>query len=154
MALDKNSLNKAMIIGRLGVDPEIRYTNNNVPVANLSIATTTTYRDRDGNNQEQTEWHRVTLFRQLAEVAENYLGKGQLVYVEGRLTTRQYEDREGNTRYSTEIVANSMNMLGGKGDASGGGQNREASEGQAQSQSNQQAAQEPGADQVDDDLPF
>lgn len=158
MALDKGSLNKVMLIGRLGADPEIRYTNSNVPVANLSIATSTTYRDKDGNNQENTEWHRVAAFNKIAEVAENYLGKGKLVYVEGRLQTRQYEDKEGNTRYSTEVLAYSMNMLGGKGDGSSSAgdnsaQQQSAPEPQAQAKAGG-SAPEPGADEVDDDLPF
>ncbi len=159
MALDKGSLNKVMLIGRLGADPEIRYTNNNVPVANLSIATSTTYRDKDGNNQENTEWHRVVAFNKLAEVAENYLAKGKLVYVEGRLQTRQYEDKEGNTRYSTEVMTYSMNMLGGKGDGSssggnGGAEQQKAQQAQAQGGQGDGSTTEPGADEVDDDLPF
>ncbi len=154
MAMDKNSLNKAMLIGRLGADPEIRYTNNNVPVANLSLATNTTYRDKDGNNQENTEWHRVVAFNKLAEIAENYLGKGRLVYIEGRLQTRQWEDKDGNTKYTTEIIANTLNMLGGRGDGQSQGGQSVAQEPQSQNQQNSQESPEPGADEVDDDLPF
>lgn len=153
MAIDKNSLNKAMIIGHVGADPEMRYTNNNTPVTNLSVATNTSSQDQDGNKQDQTEWHRVNLFSRLAEVAQNYLRKGSMVYVEGRLQTRQYQDRDGNTRYSTEILANNMTMLGNKGNSMDGNAQGAASGAQpaAQQQSQQQ---QPDASEPDDDLPF
>jgi len=157
MAIDKNSLNKVMLIGHLGADPEIRYTNNNVPVANLSIATNTTYRDKEGNNQDQTEWHRVVAFGKIAEVVENYLGKGRLVYVEGRLRTRQWEDKEGNNRYTTEVNAMSLNMLGG-GKSNGAGENTSAAAQEPNPQASQDSSSdsqaEAQANEVDDDLPF
>lgn len=149
MAIDRNSLNKAMIIGHVGADPEMRYTNNNTPVTNLSVATNTTTQDQQGNRQDQTEWHRVNLFGRLAEVAQNYLKKGSMVYVEGRLQTRQYEDRDGNTRYSTEILANTMTMLGNRSGAMDSN-NQEA----AGAQTAPQGQQQPDASEPDDDLPF
>ncbi len=149
MAIDRNSLNKAMIIGHVGADPEMRYTNNNTPVTNLSVATNTTSQDQQGNRQDQTEWHRVNLFGRLAEVAQNYLKKGSMVYVEGRLQTRQYEDRDGNTRYSTEILANTMTMLGNRSGAMDSN-NQEA----AGAQTAAQGQQQPDASEPDDDLPF
>lgn len=158
MALDRNSLNKVILIGHLGADPDVRYTQDNRPVANLSLATNEVYNDRDGNRQENTQWHRIVVFGKQAEVVENYFKKGKLIYVEGRLRTRQYEDQNGNTRYITEVVAQNLNMLGRKDDMAGGG---------TPSQSNQQgAAQEtqqqgPGNGEApdlesdaDDDLPF
>lgn len=148
MAIDRNSLNKAMIIGHVGADPEMRHTNNNTPVTNLSVATNTTYQDQQGNRQDQTEWHRVSLFGRLAEVAQNYLKKGSMVYVEGRLQTRQYEDRDGNTRYSTEIIANSMTLLGNRSGGESGNQ------GGTQATSQEPAQQQPDASEPDDDLPF
>ena len=153
MALDKNSLNKVMLIGHLGADPEIRYTSNNVPAATLSVATNTTYRDKEGNNQDKTEWHRVVAFGKLAEIAENYLGKGKLVYIEGRLRTRQWEDRDGNTRYTTEVLSNTINMLGGKGSSSSGS-DYTAQEPQGQQEQQSESTSQPDAGEVDDDLPF
>ncbi len=148
MAIDKNSLNKAMIIGHVGANPEMRHTNNNTPVTNLSVATNTTTQDQQGNKNDQTEWHKVNLFGRLAEVAQNYLKKGSMVYVEGRLQTRQYEDRDGNTRYSTEIFANSMTLLGNRGGGDGGNQSG------SQAASQEPAQQQPDASEPDDDLPF
>ncbi len=105
-------INKVILIGNLGRDPDVRYTPNGTAVANLNLATTRRYRDREGNQQEETEWHRVTLWNRLAEVAGEYLRKGQQVYIEGRLQTRSYE-KDGITRYSTEVIASDMQMLGG-----------------------------------------
>ena len=122
MAVDRNSLNKAMIVGHVGADPEIRYTSNQTPVVNLSVATNTSTQDQEGNRQDQTEWHRANLFGRLAEIAQNYVRKGSMVYVEGRLQTREYTDRDGNTRYSTEILAATMTLLGGRGSGDDSGQ--------------------------------
>ncbi len=113
-------VNKVILIGNLGRDPEIRYTTNGTAVANLSLATTRRYKGRDGQQQEETEWHRVVMFSRLAEIAGEYLRKGSQVYIEGRLQTRSYE-KDGVTRYTTEIVANEMQMLGGGGGRGGGG---------------------------------
>jgi single-strand DNA-binding protein len=113
-------LNKVMIIGNLGQDPEIKYTNDGAAVVNFSIATSDSWKDRDGNKQEKTEWHRVVAFRRLAEICGEYLKKGRQVYIEGALQTRQWEDRDGNKRYTTEIVARDMQMLGSRDDSGGG----------------------------------
>ncbi len=121
-------VNKAIIIGRLGQDPEIRYTQDGSPVANLSIATSEEWRDREtGEKRERTEWHRVVVFQRLAEICAQYLSKGRQVYIEGRIQTRDWVDRDGNKRYTTEIVASTMQMLGSRNDAApqnayGGGQ--------------------------------
>lgn len=104
-------LNKVMIIGRLGQDPELRYGANGVPVCKFSVATAESYTDREGQRQEKTEWHRVTAFQKLAETCANYLHKGSLVYVEGSLTTNKWTDKEGQTRYMTEIKAQRVQFL-------------------------------------------
>ncbi len=106
-------MNKAMVIGNLGNDPELRYTTNEIPVATLSVATTERWKDSDGNKQERTEWHRVVVWQRLAEVCGEHLHKGDKVYIEGKLQTRKWEDQDGNTRYTTEIVARELEMLGG-----------------------------------------
>ena len=112
-------INKVILIGNLGRDPETRYTQGGSPVTNLNLATTDQWRDRETNEQqERTEWHRVVCFRRLAEIAGQYLRKGSKGYIEGYLQTRSWEDREGQTRYTTEIVARDMQMLDGRGDAS------------------------------------
>jgi single-strand DNA-binding protein len=108
-------VNKVILIGNLGADPEIRYTANGTAVADLNIATTESYVDRDGNRQEQTEWHRVVAWRKLAEVCGQYLSKGKQVYIEGRLRTTSYE-KDGIKRYTTKIEVREMLMLGGPGD--------------------------------------
>lgn len=109
-------LNKVMIIGRLGRDPELRYTQNGSPVASLSIATDESYMDRDGNKVERTEWHRVSVFQRQAENCANYLTKGSLVYVEGSLQTRKWQDQNGQDRYTTEIKAQRVQFLDRRGD--------------------------------------
>lgn len=109
------SLNKAMIIGRLGQDPEVRYTQSNTAVANLSVATSERYKDSSGEWKENTEWHRVVAWGRLAEICQEYLKKGSQVYIEGPIQTRQWEDREGQTRYTTEIKALTLTMLDSKG---------------------------------------
>lgn len=107
-----SSLNKSTIIGNLGADPEIRYTQSNTAVATLSIATSEKYKDRDGQQVEKTEWHRVVAWAKLAEVCQNYLKKGDKVYIEGPIQTREWEDKDGQKRYATEIKALNMVMLG------------------------------------------
>ena len=114
------SLNKVMIIGNLGADPEIRYTANGTAVANLRIATTENRKNREGEWEERTEWHRVVLYGRQAEVAKDYLRKGSKVYAEGRLETRSWEDQSGQKRYATDIVGNEIVFLDAKGQ--GGGQ--------------------------------
>jgi single-strand DNA-binding protein len=108
------SLNKAMLIGNLGADPEVRTTPGGTRVATLSVATSRTWTDRGGNQQEKTEWHRIVAWDRLAEICERYLNKGDRVYVEGRIEYRQWEGQDGQTKYTTEIRAREMVMLGGK----------------------------------------
>lgn len=117
------SLNKAMIIGNLGKDPEIRYTTSGTAVASFSVATSEKYKDKSGEWQEKTEWHNVTLWNRLAEIAGEYLSKGKTVYIEGRLETREWEDREGVKRYTTTIIGERMQMLSGKGEGNGKSEN-------------------------------
>jgi single-strand DNA-binding protein len=108
-------VNKVILVGNLGRDPEVRYTREGTAVANLNIATTETWNDGSGQRQEKTEWHKVVAWGKLAEIAKEYLGKGRQVYIEGRLQTRSWEDKEGVKRYTTEIKADQMVMLGGRG---------------------------------------
>ncbi|MCD6024254.1 MAG: single-stranded DNA-binding protein [Fibrobacteria bacterium] len=115
------SLNKVMLIGNLGKDPEVRAIPSGVKVANFSIATSENYTGKDGNKVEKTEWHNIVMWRGLAEVAEKYLKKGSPVFIEGRLQTRSWDDQSGNKRYTTEIVADNMVMLGGRRDGGSGG---------------------------------
>ena len=107
-------VNKVILIGNLGKDPEVRYLDSGVAVANFSLATTENYKNKQGERVSQTEWHNIVLWRGLAEVAEKYLKKGASIYVEGKIKTRKWEDKEGVTRYSTEILGDNMTMLGGK----------------------------------------
>ena len=107
-------VNKVILVGNLGKDPEVRYLDNGVAVANFSLATTENYKNKEGERVSQTEWHNIVLWRGLAEVAEKWLNKGSSVYIEGKIRTRKWEDKEGVTRYSTEILADNMTMLGSK----------------------------------------
>jgi single-strand DNA-binding protein len=153
------SLNKAMLIGNLGQDPEIKYSANGLAICNMSIATTERYRDREGMEQEKTEWHRVVAFDRLAEICGEYLKKGSQVYFEGQIQTRQWQDNDGNTRYTTEIRARDMMMLGGR---SGGDMSRPSApsasprpnrENPSNGASTNQDASTNYED-IDDDLPF
>ena len=108
---------KVILVGNLGKDPEVKYLDNGVAVANFSLATTESYKNKEGEKVSQTEWHNIVLWRGLAEVAEKYLKKGASVYIEGKIKTRKWEDKDGNTRYNTEILADNMTMLGGKKDS-------------------------------------
>lgn len=143
-------VNKVILIGNLGIDPEVRTLESGVKVCRLSIATSESYTNKEGNRVEQTEWHSVTLWRGLAEIAEKYLTKGNKVYVEGKLRTRSYKDKDGVDRYSTEIVADNMQMLGG----TASGETSSAPRSNPQSQPQQQPAM--GSSETDnaDDLPF
>ena len=144
-------VNKAIIVGTLGQDPEIRYTASGGAVANISVATNETWRDKaTGENQERTEWHRIVMFGKLAEIAQQYLKKGSQAYFEGRIQTRKWQDQSGNDRYSTEIVANEMQMLGGRG---GGGAPMESSGAQPQ-QASRPAPETAPMDDGFDDIPF
>ena len=155
------SVNKVILIGNLGRDPETRYTADGAAITNISLATTRRYKDSSGQQQEETEWHRVSFFGRLAEIAGEYLRKGRPVYVEGRIRTRKYQDKEtGQDRYSTEIVAENMQMLGsregmgGGADVDGGEESRAPSP--ARSASGRPAAQKPATNvaDMDDDIPF
>ncbi|MCO5143994.1 MAG: single-stranded DNA-binding protein, partial [Oligoflexia bacterium] len=107
------SVNKVLLIGRLGNNPEIRYTNTGTAVANFNLATSENWNDKNGQKQEKTEWHRVVVWGKLAELCEKYLSKGRQCFVEGRLQTRSWDDKDGNKRYTTEIVASTVQFLGG-----------------------------------------
>lgn len=115
------SVNKAILIGHLGADPEVRYTPSGTPVANFRIATSESWNDKQGQRQERTEWHRIVAWNKTAELVGEYLSKGRQVYIEGRIQTRQWDDRDGNKRYTTEVVASQVTFLGGRGDRQGGG---------------------------------
>ncbi|TYP94967.1 single-strand binding protein [Fodinibius salinus] len=146
-----SSLNKAMIIGRLGQDPDVRYTQSNTAVANMSIATSERYKDKQGEWKERTEWHRVVAWGRTAEVCQEYLKKGSQVYIEGPIQTRKWEDKEGQTRYTTEIKALTMTMLDSKGD--GGGEANVPNKPES-SQPVSSSADLDDIDDMDDDLPF
>ena len=107
-------MNKAQVIGNLGSDPEIRYTQQGTPVATFSVATTERWKGQDGQQQEHTEWHRIVVWRRLAEICGEYLKKGSKVYIEGKMQTRKWQDQQGNDRYTTEIIGTSMEMLSGQ----------------------------------------
>ncbi len=147
-------VNKVILLGNLGNDPEVRYTASGAAVANVSLATTDSWRDKEsGDQQERTEWHRVVFFGRLAEIVGEYLNKGSQIYVEGRLQTRKWQDKDGNDKYSTEIVASEMQMLGGGRGGSGGGGGSNQS--RSSNQPDESAARQPaGADDFDDDIPF
>ena len=151
-------INKATLIGNLGADPEIRYTTNGSAVANVRLATAESWRDKEtGEQQERTEWHRVVFFGRLAEIVEQYLRKGSQVYVEGRIQTRKWQDRDGNDRYTTEIVANEMQMLGGRGaggDAPAKSDGAPAKSDDAPASSPASGLSEQPTDDFDDDIPF
>ena len=144
-------VNKAIIVGHLGRDPEVRYAANGAAVANVSVATTESWKDKQtGESNERTEWHRVVFFGRLAEIVGEYLRKGSQIYVEGRLQTRKWQDQNGHDRYTTEIVANDMQMLGSRGGA--GAPVEDFDEAPAKS-ANQSGAGVPTTD-FDDDIPF
>ena len=141
-------VNKVILVGNLGKDPEVRYMPNGNAVANITLATTESWKDKtSGEQQEKTEWHRIVMFRRLGEIAGEYLKKGSQVYIEGKLQTRKWQDNTGNDRYTTEIVANEMQMLGGRG----GGGSASFSQDSAPAQS---APQPAAAGEFDDDIPF
>ncbi len=150
------SVNKVILIGNLGADPETRYLPSGDAVANIRIATTETWKDKGGEKQEHTEWHRIAFFGKLAEIAGEYLKKGSPVYIEGRIRTRKWQDKEGQDRYSTEIVADRMQLLGSRG----GGSEPAAREPKAAAAEPdggaKPAAKKSGAsfDDMDDDIPF
>ncbi|TDJ32651.1 MAG: single-stranded DNA-binding protein [Gammaproteobacteria bacterium] len=143
-------VNKVILVGNLGADPEVRYTQSGAAVTTISIATTDSWKDKQsGERQERTEWHRVVFFSRLAEIAGEYLKKGSQVYVEGRIQTRKWQDKDGNDRYTTEVVANEMQMLGSRADGGGGGAPAESPPVKAPA-----PAPAPASDDFDDDIPF
>jgi len=147
------SVNKVILVGNLGQDPEVRYTPSGSAVANFSIATNESWKGKDGQDQERTEWHKIVVWGKQAENCGEYLSKGRTVYIEGRLQTRDWTDKEGVKRYTTEIVANTVQFLGGPGGAKGAGAPQGASEGRgaASVSSGPSGAPPPPAD---DDIPF
>ncbi|MDX2481189.1 MAG: single-stranded DNA-binding protein [Desulfuromusa sp.] len=125
------SVNKVILVGNLGKDPDLRYTPSGTAVATFSLATTERYKDRDGNRQDKTEWHNIVAWRQLAEICGKYLHKGKQVYIEGKIQNRSYDDRDGNKRYISEVIVDQMQMLGGRDDkqSSGGGAGNSSNQG-------------------------
>ena len=148
-------VNKVILIGNVGGDPETRYMPNGNAVTNITLATTDSWKDKQtGQLQERTEWHRVVLFGKVAEIAGEYLRKGSKVYIEGRLQTRKWQDKDGQDRYTTEIVANDMQMLDGRGEGGNGGAQRSGGQSQAPQGSQQRRQPDPvPADDFDDDIP-
>ncbi len=148
------SVNKAILVGRLGRDPEVRYTSGGQAVCNFTLATDESFKDRSGERQKRTEWHRIVLWGKLAEIAQQYLKKGMLVYIEGRIQSRQWDDRDGNKRTTVEIVGNVMRMLTSRADsaaaaAAGGGA---AGEPEVPAPAGDEAASSPEI--TDEDIPF
>ena len=150
-------INKVIIVGNVGGDPETRYMPSGSAVTNLTIATNETWKDKQtGEQKERTEWHRVAMFNRLAEIAAEYLRKGSQVYIEGKLRTRKWQDKSGNDRYTTEIIADEMQMLGGRGGSGGGGNFGGSNQGSDKSggQGGGNVPPQPGPDDFDDDIPF
>jgi single-strand DNA-binding protein len=154
-------INKVILIGHLGADPETRAMPSGMTVANMRLATTESWKDKQsGEQQERTEWHNVALFGRLGEIAAEYLRKGSQVYIEGRLRTRKWQDKEGRDRYTTEIVANEMQMLGGRGGAGGGGGGGGGMAGASEPSPRAEHAEAPSGgtgaqrEEFDDDIPF
>ena len=157
------SVNKVILIGNLGRDPETRYMPDGGAITNISIATTDVWKDKNGEKQEKTEWHRVAFFGKLAEIAGEYLKKGSQVYVEGRLQTRKWQDKDGQDKYTTEIVADRMQMLGSRQGMGGGDRDRGAGGGGGGEDRSAAGAAKPAAkpaakggkfDDFEDDIPF
>lgn len=151
------SVNKVILVGRLGKDPETRYMPNGEAVTNVTLATSENWKDKSGEKQEKTEWHNLTFYRRLAEIAGEYLKKGSMIYVEGKLATRKWQDKEGKDRYTTDIIVNEMQMLSSK---SGSGNFDMANNPAASSPTGAPATSKPapvksgGFDNFDDDIPF
>jgi single-strand DNA-binding protein len=141
------SLNKVMLIGNLGKDPEVRYTASGTAVASFSLATSERFKNKTGEWEERTEWHNITLWGRLAEIAGEYLAKGKTVYIEGRLQTRKWQDRDGRDRYTTEIIGDRMQMLSGKGEVG-------SKQGAGRPEGQEAPAYEEPVFNPDDDIPF
>ena len=152
------SVNKVILVGRLGGDPEVRYTANQQPICSFGLATSERYKDKEGNMQEKTEWHNISMFGRLAEVGNEYLKKGSQIFIEGRLQTRKWQTKEGQDRYTTEVVAATMQMLGSK-DSSSGASDSSSDFDQQKSQPSNEPTKAPSPavesfDQLEDDIPF
>jgi single-strand DNA-binding protein len=154
----KGTVNKVILVGNLGKDPEVRYTPNGLAVANLTIATTESWKDKQsGENQERTEWHRVVLYARTAQIAGEYLRKGSKIFIEGRLQTRKWQDQNtGQDRYTTEVIADSLQMLDSKGNAGAGSSNfaENAAPMERTTKETMQAPQTEVVDGFEDDIPF
>ncbi len=154
------SVNKVILIGNLGRDPETRYMPDGGAITNISVATTDVWKDKNGEKQEKTEWHRVAFFGKLAEIAGEYLKKGSQVYVEGRLQTRKWQDKDGNDKYTTEVVAERMQMLGSRQGMGGAGAGAEREAPAERESAGAKGAAKPAAkaggkfDDFEDDIPF
>jgi single-strand DNA-binding protein len=156
------SVNKVILVGRLGRDPETRYTGGGQAVANFSVATDESYKDRNGERQKRTEWHKIVVWGKQAEIAQQYLKKGSLVFIEGRIQSREWQDKEGQKRTSFEIVASNFRMLGGRGDAGGasggssrGGDDVESQAGPSEESYNSGGGAGGGGPEIsDEDIPF
>ena len=149
----KGTINKVILIGRIGQEPELKHTGSGVAVLTLSVATNTSHKDQSGNNVEYTEWHRVIVWRKLAEIIAQYGQKGTRVYTEGKLITRQWQDKDGNTRYTTEIQAESMQLLSERGSGSSSGSDDPVIPNSAPPAQPQNDSHAPAMDEADD-LPF
>lgn len=149
-----SSVNKAIILGNLGKDPETRYTQNGDAVTNIVVATSEKWKDKSGEKQERTEWHRVTLFGRLAEVAGEYLKKGHIVYLEGKIQTRKYTDKEGIDRYATEVVADRMQLLPQRDSAGSAGRDDTNERRPAKVADDAKNTKRKPAADFDDDIPF
>ncbi|MBN2680203.1 MAG: single-stranded DNA-binding protein [Acidithiobacillaceae bacterium] len=154
-------VNKVILLGHLGRDPEMRYQPSGAAIANFSLATSETYKDRDGNKQERTEWHRVVFFNRTAEIAGEYLRKGSMAYVEGRLQTRKWTDKDGQERYTTEIIGDRLQLVGSRGGSGGAASFDEEDHGGGRSSAAPAAAgagrkqdAPPPMEDFDDDIPF
>lgn len=146
-------INKVIIVGNLGGDPETRYMPSGSAVTNLTVATNESWKDKQtGEQKDRTEWHKVAMFNRLAEIAAEYLRKGSQVYIEGKLRTRKWQDKSGQDRWTTEIIADEMQMLGGRGGAGGGGGSAPMSSGQDSGPPS--SPPQTGPDDFDDDIPF
>jgi len=150
-------INKVIIVGNLGQDPETRYMPSGSAVTNFTVATNESWKDKQtGEQKDRTEWHRVAMFNRLAEIAAEYLRKGSQVYIEGKLRTRKWQGQDGNDRYTTEIIADEMQMLGGRGGAGGAGGDFGGAPSRGKSGGGSSGAEppQPGPDEFDDDIPF
>ena len=153
------SVNKVILVGRLGKDPEVRYMTNGEAVTNATLATSENWKDKNGEKQEKTEWHNLSFYRRLAEVAGEYLKKGSMIYVEGKIATRKWQDKEGKDRYTTDIIVNEMQMLGSKSSGSGSFEVVDkpvasVAAPAASAASKPAPAKAGGFDNFDDDIPF